>query len=329
MSERSLTSNLARLAGWRGDATSHLEKLLSALGAFLGIGLIYAVTHWLLPIDSALWVIASMGASAVLLFAVPHGVLSQPWAVFGGHGLSALVGVSCQLLWPGQVFTPALAVGLAILAMHYARCIHPPGGATALCAVVGGPAIEALGYGYVLSPVLLNVGVILLVAVLFNSLFPWRRYPAALARQPEPLRANGALAPEDFYHALRQVDSYIDIAFDDLLEILQLAQEHAQTQTLQPADIMLGGCYSNALPGSRWAVRQVIDAPDGVRPRDQVIYKTVGGPGSGSTGTSKRHELASWAAHAVAAEADGWIRVSPVESAARANAARRQAEPIG
>lgn len=321
MSEQPFSSSLAQLLGWRSDSTSHLEKLLSALGAFLGIALIYAVTHWLLPLDSALWVIASMGASAVLLFAVPHGLLSQPWAVLGGHGLSALVGVSCQLLWPGEFFTPALAVGLAILLMHYARCIHPPGGATALCAVVGGPAIEALGYSFILSPVLLNVGVILLVAVLFNSLFPWRRYPASLARQPEPLRNTAALAPEDFYHALRQVDSYIDIAFDDLLEILQLAQEHAQIQTLQPADILLGGCYSNALPGSHWAVRQIIDAPSGSRPRDQVIYKTVAGAGSGSTGVCKRHELASWAKHAVAADAGGWVRVAPGESAARAGAA--------
>ncbi len=306
---------LAKLLGWRGDATSHLEKLLSALGAFFGITLIYAVTHWMLPHDSALWVIASMGASAVLLFAVPHGVLSQPWAVLGGHALSALVGVTCQQLWPGEFFTPALAVGLAILVMHYARCIHPPGGATALCAVVGGPSLEALGYSFVLSPVLLNVAIILLVAVAFNCLFPWRRYPASLARQPEPLRSASSLAPEDFYHALRQVDSYIDIAFDDLLEILQLAQEHARIQQLQPGDILLGACYSNALPDSRWAVRQVIDAPAGNRARDQVIYKTVAGAGSGSTGVCKRHELASWAAHAVAADADGWLRVTPAESA--------------
>jgi len=110
----------------------------------------------------------------------------------------------------------------------------------------------------------------------------------------------------------------IDIAFDDLLEILQLAQEHAQTQRLQPADILIGACYSNALPGAHWAVRQVIDAPAGARPRDPVIYKTVAGAGSGSTGVCKRHELASWAAHAVAAESSGWIRVAPAESAARA-----------
>lgn len=113
------------LMGWRANATSHLEKWLSATGALCGIAAIYAVTHWVLPSEAAIWVVASMGASAVLLFAVPHGVLSQPWAVLGGQVLSACAGVICQKLLPGQAFTPALAVGAAILVMHYARCIHP------------------------------------------------------------------------------------------------------------------------------------------------------------------------------------------------------------
>ncbi|MBB2493735.1 HPP family protein [Aquipseudomonas ullengensis] len=309
-----------RLLGWGADSTSHLEKYLATLGAFVGIGLIYAVTHWLLPSEAAFWVVASMGASAVLLFVVPHGALSQPWAVIGGHGLSALVGVTCQQLLPDSPVTPALAVALAILAMQYARCIHPPGGATALSAVIGGTAIHDLGFAFVLSPVLLNVAIILLVAVLFNCLFPWRRYPAALARQPQPLANPGGLSPEDFYHALRQVDSYLDIRFDDLLEVMQLAQQHAQAKRLVAADILLGACYSNALPGDAWAVRQVIDAAgkSGRGLRDQVIYKVVAGSGLGNTGVCRRQDMASWAASAVARQGDGWIRVSPDESVASA-----------
>src|SRR5690606_30220386 len=167
-----LRARLFDLIGWRADSTSHLEKWLSALGAFCGIGLIYLATHGVLPLEAACWVVASMGASAVLLFAIPHGALSQPWAVFGGHGLSAVIGVACAQLLPDHPLTPTLAVALAILVMHYGRCLHPPGGATALSAVVGGPAIEALGFGYVLMPVLLNTVLLLLVAVLFNSLFP-------------------------------------------------------------------------------------------------------------------------------------------------------------
>ncbi|WP_240008774.1 HPP family protein [Aquipseudomonas campi] len=305
-----------RLLGWGTDATSHLEKYLATLGAFVGISLIYAVTHWLLPSEAAFWVVASMGASAVLLFVVPHGALSQPWAVIGGHGLSALIGVICQKLLPGSPFTPALAVALAILAMQYTRCIHPPGGATALSAVVGGTAIHDLGFAFVLSPVLLNVAVILLVAVLFNCLFPWRRYPAALAPQ-QPASNPGGLSAEDFYHALRQVDSYMDIRFDDLLEIIQLAQQHAQARRLEASDILLGACYSNALPGNAWAVRQVIDAgKPGRGLRDQVIYKVIAGSGMGNTGVCRRQDLANWAASAVLRAGDGWIRGGAAESAA-------------
>lgn len=312
-------ARLLHVFGWRANATSHLEKTLSALGAFCGIGLIYAVTHWLLPSEAALWVVASMGASAVLLFAVPHGVLSQPWAVLGGQCLSAVIGVACARWLPDSPLAPALAVALSILAMHYARCIHPPGGATALTAVVGGPVIHDLGFNFVLLPVLMNVSVILLAAFLFNSLFPWRRYPVALARLPEPPKAPSGMAPEDFYHALRQVDSYIDIQFDDLLEIMQLAEQHARAQRLEADDILLGACYSNALAGAGWAVRQVIDdAPKQRGRRDLMIYKVVAGAGQGNTGVCRRLDMANWAAHAVATEGKGWIRVTPEESAQRA-----------
>lgn len=310
---------LARLLGWRSDSTSHLEKAISALGGFCGIALIYACTHWLLPLESALWVIASMGASAVLLFAVPHGVLSQPWSVLGGHGLSALVGVTCQMLWPGEHYTPALAVGLAILVMHYTRCIHPPGGATALCAVIGDPAIEALGYSFMLAPVLLNVGLILLVAVVFNGLFPWRRYPAGLARpaQPAPQR-DGELAPEDFYHALRQMDSFRDLSFEDLLEIQRRAQAHARNQRPTTGELLPGACYSNAQTGQYWAVRQLLSVPQGRRrSRRMLKYRQVAGERSGEVGHCTPAEFAAWAAYAVAPEDSGWLRVSPAESVQR------------
>lgn len=135
-----------------------------------------------LGITGSASIIASMGSSAVLLFAVPHGPLSQPWSVFGGHLVSAIVGVTCVKLIPAPMLAAALAVALAIGAMHYLRCVHPPGGATALGAVVGGDAVHQLGYQFVITPVMLNATTILLVALLFNAPFPWRRYPAAWSR---------------------------------------------------------------------------------------------------------------------------------------------------
>jgi CBS-domain-containing membrane protein len=123
-----------------------------------------------------------MGASAVLLFAVPHGALSQPWPVLGGHVISALIGVSCAKFIPLPLLAAAFSVALAIGAMHYLNCIHPPGGATALSAVIGGDAIHQLGFQYVLTPVLLNTIIVLIVAILFNYPFHWRRYPLALRK---------------------------------------------------------------------------------------------------------------------------------------------------
>lgn len=166
-------------AGNRPDG--HLEKWVSATGGLVALIAVLGTSEAQLGLNGAAALVASMGASAVLLFAVPHGPLSQPWSVLGGHVVSALVGVACAQVLAEPMLAAALAVGLAIGAMHYLRCIHPPGGATALTAVVGGDAVHQLGFQFVLTPVMLNAVTILLVALLFNAPFAWRRYPAPRA----------------------------------------------------------------------------------------------------------------------------------------------------
>lgn len=176
--------DLAMMRRWLGvgrERTDHVEKWVSAVGGLVALAAVLQISTVYLGLNSASGLVASMGASAVLLFAVPHGPLSQPWSVLGGHLVSAVVGVTCAQLIPGPVLSAAMAVGIAIGAMHYLRCIHPPGGATALTAVMGGDAVQQLGFQFVMTPVLLNVIAILLVAVLFNAPFAWRRYPAAWA----------------------------------------------------------------------------------------------------------------------------------------------------
>ena len=116
-----------------------------------------------------------------------------------------------------------LAVGLSIGAMHQFKFIHPPGGATALTAVIGGPNIRALGYGFVLHPVLVGSVVMVVLAVALNALFPWRRFPAHLARRP-------AHGPDEPSHgavvaALRRMDSFIDVSEEDLVELYELVRE--------------------------------------------------------------------------------------------------------
>ena len=186
MSAVNVFGTLRRFAGIGANSSGHLEKWVSGAGGLSGILGVMLISHAYMGLNGSAALVASMGASAVLLFAVPHGPLSQPWAVFGGHLVSATIGVSCARLNVDPVIASALAVALSISAMHYLRCIHPPGGATALTAVAGGDAVHMLGFQYVLTPVLLNVMVILLVAILFNFPFSWRRYPAAWARKQDP-----------------------------------------------------------------------------------------------------------------------------------------------
>jgi CBS-domain-containing membrane protein len=162
-----------------------------------------------------------------MLFAVPHGALSQPWPLLGGHLVSGLIGIACLLWIPQPILAASAATGLALGAMHYLRCIHPPAGATALAAALGNETVKAMGFGFVVAPLMLNVMVILVVAIAFNAMFPWRRYPAALVRGapavPPSVAAYEAISHEDFVYALSQLDSYIDVSEDDLLRIYALA----------------------------------------------------------------------------------------------------------
>lgn len=265
--------------------------------------------------------VTSMGASAVLLFAVPQGALSQPWALIGGHLLSAFVGVTCHEWFPHQIWTPALAVGLAVGVMHYARCIHPPGGATALAAVIGGPEIYQLDYWYLVFPILINVMSILLMALVFNAFFPWRRYPAHLVKR-NPVKPAGTserqfeLTQEDFSAALVQLNSYVDITSENLTQLLELAKQHAEKNITHPEQIIAGHFYSNGKLGNLWCVRQVVDAADDQNAnKDQVIYKIVAGDGGYATGICLRSEFRQWARYEVKAQANGhWIKVSEGDS---------------
>lgn len=302
---------------WLGignDATSHTEKLVSGLGALLGLLAVYQFSQWYLGPVGASMMVASMGATAVLVFAVPHGALSQPWSVIGGHSVSALTGVACQQYVPGEMYTSALAVGLAVASMHYLRCVHPPGGATALIAVIGGKDIHALGYSYLVTPVMLNLASMLLVAVLFNGLFPWRRYPAHLAHRyapssPQPPSdSQPLLTHEDLAYAMEQVNTYIDVTSEDLADLFELALEHAQRQENQLQHILIGGFYSNGQTGSKWRVRQVIDISSDPR-EDQLIYRNIAGNGAHGTGVCSAAEFRHWARFPVRQQGGLWIRI--------------------
>jgi CBS-domain-containing membrane protein len=219
--------NFLHMIGFSRHKMNYREKLISSLGGFVGIFCVLMISQWLLDPDVSVMIVPSMGATAVLLFAAPHAPFSQPWNVLGGHAVSAIIGVACWKWIPDTNLAASVSVGLAIGTMYVARCIHPPGGATALAAVVGSEKLHQLGFAYEYDPIMLNAVVIVLVAFLFNGLFKWRRYPAHLhsgekavasdARQYEPIKH------EDFVYALSHIDTFVDISEDDLLEIYRLA----------------------------------------------------------------------------------------------------------
>lgn len=289
------------------DTTGHLEKLLSAAGGFIGILLTMWVSHHYLGVQGAAMLVASMGASAVLLFAAPHGALSQPWPVLGGHLVSALIGVTIARVIPDILIAAPLSVALAIAAMYYLRCIHPPGGATAISAVIGSSELHALGYHYVLTPVLLNVVILLVVAVALNYAFPWRRYPVSFRKAPAESKAQDAgryLRHEDFAYALNELGTYIDIDENDLSNIYRLAAKHAWQLSDLPEQITEGLYYSNGEMGEAMSVRKVLSCDEGV-----VHYRIVEGEGTGHVGSDKLDDFSSWQKYEVIPKNGSWHRI--------------------
>lgn len=209
-------------------AVSKKHVIIASLGAGTGLILTSLLSHWVLG-ELNLWFVAPVGASAVLLFGVPASPLAQPWAIVGGNTLSALAGVTVSQLIPDPAVACGVAACVAILLMFQLRCLHPPGGAVALTAILGGPTVQQLGYHFVLTPVLLNSVTLALLAILFNNL-AGRRYPHPLAAEevkPEPVAMPVPLTRADLHQAL-EAGELLDIDEDDLQALLQRAEQIAQ-----------------------------------------------------------------------------------------------------
>lgn len=222
------------------------EKVLGCIGA--GVGLIFS--EWLSRVvfgEISPWFIAPMGASAVLLFAAPASPLAQPWSIIGGNIVSALIGVTCARVIANPAQAAAVAGVLAIGAMFSLRCLHPPSGAVALTAILGGPAVTSLGYQFVISPVAVNSAFLLLTALIFNNVFR-RRYPHQ-AHLIGNKHGTADLRPvdrlgftrQDLDAAVKAYDELLDVNEDDLEQIFHQAELRAYTRRsgeIRCADIM-------------------------------------------------------------------------------------------
>ena len=216
------------------------ERMRACAGALFGIVITGLCSFLVLGKDiNAAWLIAPMGASSVLLFAVPASPLAQPWSIMGGNMLAALIGVTCAKLVGEPILAAGIAVAAAIGAMFVFRCIHPPGGAVALTAVLGGPAVHAMGYGFVLVPVGLNSLLLLLTALFFNNA-TGRRYPHIL--QPDRTSKHNTtdaapterigITSADLDAVLTRYNQVLDISRADLESIMQQTEMQAYRRRL-------------------------------------------------------------------------------------------------
>jgi CBS domain-containing membrane protein len=153
------------------------EHVWTFLGSFTGIALIGFFNAMFLNINDNIFLIGSFGASSVLIYGLVDSPLAQPRNFIGGHLLCGFVGVTVNYLVPELWLASSLAVSLSIVGMQVTKTLHPPGGATALIAVIGSEKIKALGYFYLISPILSGVAILLMIAIVVNNVSGHRKYP--------------------------------------------------------------------------------------------------------------------------------------------------------
>jgi len=197
----------------------------AAFGALVGLMLSGVLSQlvlaWTAPDAHIAWLVAPMAASAVLLFCVPASPLAQPWPVIGGNVVSALTGVVCAQLVPDPMFAAPLAGGLAIAMMFLLRCLHPPGGAAAMTAVLGGPAVHELGLSFALAPVGLNSVLLVLAALAYN------RVSGARPPHKPAVPVENVVEDQDIDAALAEFGEALDVSRADLAAIVHDAEHHA------------------------------------------------------------------------------------------------------
>ena len=212
------------------------EQIISSLTASLAILTLLLFAQYVeLGLPFRMLVLASMGASAFILFVMPHSPLAQPWPVIGGHLVSAFIGVACAQLLHNLPLAAALAVLFSVFLMYILKCLHPPSAATAMIAVLGGSEVHMLGWQFCYEVVAINAGLIVMLAIIFNNLVPGRRYPMRHTHHvhhevfaKEEHKQSLTLLAEDFKWALGQMDGLIDVAEEDLVDIYEFAVERAE-----------------------------------------------------------------------------------------------------
>jgi CBS domain-containing membrane protein len=170
--------------------------------------------------------VAPLGASAVLVFAVPASPLAQPWSVVGGNTVSALIGVLCVQLIDDPALAAGVAVSAAIFAMFALRCLHPPGGAAALLAVL----THASSLDFAFFPVLVSSVLLVLVGIIYNTA-TGRRYPHSQLIDRTNV-STSRFSSADLDEVLKRYNQVLDVPRDELEDILHMAEMNAMERRM-------------------------------------------------------------------------------------------------
>ena len=147
-------------------------QIIRTVGSFVGIGFLGILwAFYDLPL-----LVASLGSTAVTLFALPKAPAARPRSAILGQFLSAVCGWGTQYFLGSEWYACAIAVMLSLVLMVAFDCVHPPGGATALTAI-----LTPQEWTFIIAPV--TVGVIFLVAV------AWVTNRACEKYEPAPEKA--------------------------------------------------------------------------------------------------------------------------------------------
>ncbi|MCY1293264.1 inosine-5'-monophosphate dehydrogenase [compost metagenome] len=239
-----MTQSSSSLRNWLHGFVPHplttrpREWLRAGLGGALGVLLSTWLCFQLFGAEVAGHLVGPLGASAILLFAVSSGALAQPWSIVGSYLVAVLVAVPVVQFCGASLASAGLAVGLALALMCPLRCLHPPGGAVALCVVLGGPDLQALGLA-VLYPVGLNALCLLSCALLYNNLTRVR-YPKPHAPPAGELHHTRDVAPQqrvgitaaDLDQALEELDEFVDVTREDLEQIVRATEKYALRRSM-------------------------------------------------------------------------------------------------
>ncbi len=223
-------------------------QFLIVFVSFIAMLIIALISFWFTPQWQSLILVASTGATITLVFMVPNSPLSQPYPLIMGHVTCATIGVSCAYLPVELYFSAAICVSVCILAMTLLKCMHPPGGATAMMPVIVG-AQGVGGYYFVLFPVLLNMVLLLALSIACHRWLLKNEYPSRPLPKADPIHKHNDVSPlnrlgvsqSDLTSTLKEYDAYLDITEKDLASVIGKAQQKAYTRKfgeIRCSDIM-------------------------------------------------------------------------------------------